>query len=62
MAYVRKTVDIWVVEGDYGCGFEAVTYEDTKREALEMCRCYRENEPYPFRIKKRRFKKAEMYE
>lgn len=41
------------IEGDYGCGWELVTCEETRADALEMVRCYRENEPgRPFRIRR----------
>lgn len=53
--YVRKTVDEYDIEGNYGSGWEVVTCEETWSDAVEMRRCYRENEPgVPFRIKSRR--------
>lgn len=57
MAYVRVTRDEYDVEGNYGYGdgWEAVTCEDSRREARERLREYRDNEPgVPFRIRKRR--------
>lgn len=41
------------IEGNYGCGWELVTCEETLPEAREMLRCYNENEPgVPHRIKR----------
>lgn len=55
MAYLRKTQDVWTVQGNYGCGWEDVTAEDRRREALVRLREYRENEPqYVHRLIKRR--------
>lgn len=55
MGYVRKTVDEYHVEGNYGYGWEAVTYEDNYMDAVEMMKCYRENEKgIPFRVIKHR--------
>lgn len=40
------------IEGNYGQGWEAVTAEETKAEALATKRTYEENEPgIPFRIR-----------
>ena len=48
---LRRT--IWAVQGNYGQGWEDVTYEDTKPEALQMLNDYRTNEPqYAHRIKR----------
>lgn len=56
--YTRKTEDEWIVQGDYGSGFEDVTYEESYKEAKEMLRCYNENEVgVPHRIKKHRIPK-----
>jgi len=41
----RKTVDVWNVYGNYGAGWECVTAEASRREALRRLREYRENEP-----------------
>lgn len=56
MSYVRKTVDVWDVETNYGYGWECETTEDTRKEAAEMAQCYRENSygRYIVRIRKRR--------
>ena len=59
MAYVRTTVDEWAVQGDYnfGHGWEDLTVETSRKEAVERRREYRENEPGTrLRIVKRRVK------
>ena len=45
MAYIRKTRDEYQIHGDYGQGFEEVCAEDTRKEARERLKEYRENEP-----------------
>ena len=55
MAYKRKTKDVWVVQGNYGYGWDDVVEEDTWKEAWDMFICYTENEPqYQHRVKRRR--------
>ena len=54
--YIRKTVDEYEVQGNYGQGWECVTTEETYRDAREQLKCYNENEPYPHRIVKKRVK------
>jgi len=50
--YIRKTIDTWEVQGDYGYGWECVTTEIKRREAVGRLKEYRVNEPFtPFRIK-----------
>lgn len=57
MAYVRKTRDEYEIQGNYGCGWEALFTEETWKEAREQLRCYDENErQYAHRIVKRRVK------
>lgn len=60
MAYVRKTKDEFEVQTYYcGYGWECVTTEETRKDAIEMLNCYRENEPmYSHRIVKKRVKIA----
>ena len=65
MAYVRKTMDEFEIQGYYGhqYGFEMVTTEGTRKAAKEQVRCYRENEPgIPFRIVKNRVKREDNEE
>ena len=45
MAYTRKTKDIWVVEGDYGYGWEYLTGSETRKEAKNDYEAYLLNEP-----------------
>lgn len=45
----------YVVQGNYGWGWEDVTVEDTRAEALQRLWEYRANEPrYPHRLIVRR--------
>lgn len=58
MAYQRKTRDEYHTQGNYGCGWETVTIDETYAEAKQMYRDYEENEPqYPHRIIKKRVRK-----
>ena len=44
---------MYEIQGNYGMGWEYLTTEDTKEEAIEMLECYDENEPnFRHRIKK----------
>jgi hypothetical protein len=48
----RKTRDVWVVQGNYGQGWEDVTAEETFKEIRQRVKEYRENEPgTAFRVK-----------
>lgn len=50
--YIRKTIDTWEVQGNYGYGWECVTTEMKYREARDRLKEYRENDHYgSFRIK-----------
>lgn len=41
------------VQGNYGQGWETVTAEETREEAREQLKTYRDNEPgVPFRIRR----------
>lgn len=43
----------WEVQGRYEGGWEAVTTEDTKQQALDTKPVYEENEPgTPFRVRR----------
>ena len=60
MPYIRKTVDEYDIEGDYGQGFEVVTCESTWKDAKAQIKIYRASEPgVAFRIKHHRVKKVE---
>jgi len=55
--YIRKTRDVWDVEQYTGPGYgwEVVTAEDHRKDALARLREYRENQPeYPVRLRLRR--------
>ena len=57
MAHTRKTRDVWEVRGNYGYGdgFECVTAEESRKEALQRLKEYRDNEPgTPFKLVKTR--------
>jgi hypothetical protein len=55
MTYQRKTRDFFDIEGHYAYGWDAVTCEETRAEALAQIKIYRENEPgTTFRIKRYR--------
>ena len=59
--YVRKTVDEWHTQGNYGCGWETVTIDDNYADAKQMLRDYNENEPqYPHRLIKKRVRKERV--
>lgn len=60
MARERKTIDEFDIEGDYGDGYEVVTCEATWWAAKKCVKEYRTNEPFPFRIKKRRVRKSSL--
>lgn len=44
---------IWVLQGNYGYGWDDLTEEGTKEDALKQKECYDKNEAYPHRIIKR---------
>ena len=40
----------YVVQGNYGFGWDDLTYESSYAEAKEQKKVYDENEPFPHRI------------
>ena len=56
MAYQRKTRDEWqiLVNYGYGDGWEHEVSEDSYREARDQVRTYRENCPYPVKMRCKR--------
>jgi hypothetical protein len=47
------------VQGKYGFGWECVTSEETKAEALKRLKEYNENEPiYPHRVVRKKLKEV----
>lgn len=56
MAYIRKTYDVYEIQGNCGCGWECETTELTWKDSKAQAKCYRENVTYPIRIVKKRVK------
>lgn len=57
MKYTRKTKDCYIVQGNYGYGWEDLTEEATRKEARIQLLCYNINERnYPHRLIVRREK------
>lgn len=60
--YIRKTIDVWEVQGYFSNEWEMVTVEDTKKVAFETVKCYRENDrKHPYRFIKKRQKIESAY-
>ena len=58
MAYIRKTIDVYTIQGLYYGTWEDETTETTRREAINRLLEYRENMPqYAHRLIKHREKK-----
>ena len=52
MSYVRKTRNIWAIQGQYEGAWEAVSHYETRKEAQGDLCAYREGEPrISFRLK-----------
>jgi hypothetical protein len=57
MPYIRKTVDEFVILGNYGQGWEELCIETSFSDLKENMKLYRQNEPgIRFTWKKRRVK------
>lgn len=54
MPYVRKTKDVFHIQGNYGWGFETECSEDNWKEARQRLKEYWENGPGVYRLVKRR--------
>lgn len=54
MAYIRKTRDVWRLQGNYGYGWETECEESTRGDGLQRLREYRENGPGAYRLRKGR--------
>lgn len=53
--YKRKTKDVYLIMGNYGCGWEELTEGETRKAAIEQLKCYNDNESqYPHQIMKKR--------
>lgn len=56
-SYVRKTTDVYEIQGHYAHGWECVTTENTRQEARDQLKVYRENESNTaFRLVSKRVK------
>lgn len=62
MAYIRKTVDRWDIETNYGYGWEIEDCEYTRTEARKRLKEYQENScgRFSVRLVKRRERKVEQ--
>ena len=56
----RKTVDVWVIMGNYGYGWEVENHELTYSDAKRSIQEYRENGGGSYRLKKRRVKREDF--
>jgi len=57
MAYQRKTTDEFIIQGNYGQGWEDVAAYETRKERKVDYKLYQENEPqYSHRTITRRVK------
>ena len=55
MAYQRKTSDLFIIESDYGYGWEETISSDNRLDARQNLKDYRINQPeYSHRLIKRR--------
>lgn len=52
--YIRKTKDIYILQGNYGYGWDDLTIESTYKEAKEQKATYDHNENIAHRIIKKR--------
>jgi hypothetical protein len=52
MSYIRKTKDLWILQGyyGYGHGYEDLCYEESRKEILLRLREYKENEKGDYRV------------
>lgn len=54
MAYQRKTRDIYIIQGNYGMGWEDENQEETRQDGKRSLSEYRDNGPGQYRMVKRR--------
>ena len=54
--YKRKTVDVYVIEGNCGYGWDVECNCENLKDARQQLKTYKENVDYPVRIKKKREK------
>ena len=60
--YKRKTYDKWIIQGNYGYGWDDENTELTYRDARRSIKEYRENGSGNYRLVKRRVKIQESEE
>jgi hypothetical protein len=53
---IRKTKDVYVVQGNYSQGWEDLTAHDTRKEAIAERKTYDANGNYPHRVISKREK------
>ena len=59
--YIRKTKDIYIIQGYYSLGWEDLTIEETLIDAKQCLKDYNDNEfSFPHRMIKKRMKKVEL--
>lgn len=58
MTYQRKTKDVYIIQGNYGHGWEDENTEDTRADGKRSLQEYRSNGPGLYRMVKRREKIA----
>lgn len=51
---MNKYTYLWVLQGDYGQGWEDLTASENLADMIRDRRAYRENSPGPYRIIQRR--------
>lgn len=58
--YKRKTIDLWIVQGNYGQGWKDVTSSESYKEARQDLKDYIENDKiFSYRLILKRVKKEE---
>ncbi len=62
MTKQTKYVYEYVVQGNYGCGWDDLTTHDERRAAKNERKVYDANEPYPHRVIYRRTLRAALPE
>ena len=57
--YIRKTTDIYIIQGYYSLGWEDLTIEENLIDGIRCLKDYNENEiSFPHRMIKKRIKKV----
>lgn len=53
-AKINKWSFDYVIQGNYGSGWDDLTTEETYLDGINQLKCYNENENYPHRLIKRK--------